>query len=1050
MLASSGGQDPVTQFLPRYRFSPTSPDHIYSPIDSTTPLITRPVLSPPRGYPADIGYTALSPNSHPLLPWLTGHDTNHGRDHPTKWKSNQGDAKCGKGSKLKKLLSPLVTPIMSPFRIFSRNAGPPPSSQPTKELSLLRSLSNVETTTAMNNTAVATPIGAPFPPGTFSPARPQTLTVINRSSLYNSLPPAGGDEVLRVISNCEGQDVLLPTLLKESVVQVERRLLFYFKQLKNIKYCYDIVEKIAIQDAHGITLLVQLLNTTESYEIQELVTGVFWNLSSSDTLKVAILKEALEPLVQVSFLCCPVKSAYLNVVIPQSGWKDGTDQYYATANGSISWTTVFRNATGCLKNLSSAGLEGRTMLRLTTGLVDSLLWTVRAAQGKNDIDNKAVENAVCILRNLSYRSPSHPLLLPVPIYPLLTPPSSPQIAIQDAHGITLLVQLLNTTESYEIQELVTGVFWNLSSSDTLKVAILKEALEPLVQVSFLCCPVKSAYLNVVIPQSGWKDGTDQYYATANGSISWTTVFRNATGCLKNLSSAGLEGRTMLRLTTGLVDSLLWTVRAAQGKNDIDNKAVENAVCILRNLSYRLDNEVPPEIKYGQNDDWRSRGLGGGQFRRKVEDGTGKKKGGKKSRDNVTVTPLPEHNTGVGLLWQPAVVRVYLDLLLECSNPETLEGAAGALQNLTACSWEPAQMVREVVRREKGLSVITSLLRLDNDYVVRATSLCLRNLAMDPKNKELLGKHAMQDLIRRLPGGDGADGITDITISGVISSLSELVTESQENAKLIRDLDGIYRLLEIARSSDLYTRQCVMSSNKALAVLWDYKDTRKVLKTQGWHISYYTRLHNIDKSDGMEFDERQSHFKISYSGPGVKSPDPTFDSHINVGTSFRNYSQKKRFLLIYCQSLTLSQSQTNVCTVWRRRPDLSALLRIKWDMAPPYSVCMTAPYPISFSISTTEHWPDPILASLKSRELWSEHWPDRSAPTIPIRLLLDLPCYAVYSALDASGRCESRQTRNKSSLDGVCALCTAVAPEVSQLSVSAGDNPDRSRAFMPRK
>ena len=57
-----------------------------------------------------------------------------------------------------------------------------------------------------------------------------------------------------------------------------------------------------------------------------------------------------------------------------------------------------------------------------------------------------------------------------------------QIAIQDAHGITLLVQLLNTTESFEIQELVTGVFWNLSSSDTLKLPILKQALESLVKV----------------------------------------------------------------------------------------------------------------------------------------------------------------------------------------------------------------------------------------------------------------------------------------------------------------------------------------------------------------------------------------------------------------------------------------------------------------------------------------------------------------------------------------------------------------------------------------
>ena len=36
---------------------------------------------------------------------------------------------------------------------------------------------------------------------------------------------------------------------------------------------------------------------------------------------------------------------------------------------------------------------------------------------------------------------------------------------------------------------------------------------------------------------------------------------------------------------------VFVFRAAQGKNDVDNKAVENAVCILRNLSYRLESEV---------------------------------------------------------------------------------------------------------------------------------------------------------------------------------------------------------------------------------------------------------------------------------------------------------------------------------------------------------------------------------------------------------------------------------------------------------------------------
>lgn len=39
-----------------------------------------------------------------------------------------------------------------------------------------------------------------------------------------------------------------------------------------------------------------------------------------------------------------------------------------------------------------------------------------------------------------------------------------------------------------------------------------------------------------------------------------------------------------------------------------------------------------------------------------------------------------------LLWQPEVVSVYLPLLSDCSNPETLEAAAGAIQNLAACDW----------------------------------------------------------------------------------------------------------------------------------------------------------------------------------------------------------------------------------------------------------------------------------------------------------------------------------------------------------------------------
>lgn len=42
--------------------------------------------------------------------------------------------------------------------------------------------------------------------------------------------------------------------------------------------------------------------------------------------------------------------------------------------------------------------------------------------------------------------------------------------------------------------------------------------------------------------------------------------------------------------------------------------------------------------------------------------------------------------GFELLYQPEVVRLYLSLLTESQNYNTLEAAAGALQNLSAGQW----------------------------------------------------------------------------------------------------------------------------------------------------------------------------------------------------------------------------------------------------------------------------------------------------------------------------------------------------------------------------
>lgn len=115
-------------------------------------------------------------------------------------------------------------------------------------------------------------------------------------------------------------------------------------------------------------------------------------------------------------------------------------------------------------------------------------------------------------------------------------------------------------------------------------------------------------------------------------------------------------------------------------------------------------------------------------------------GGPLGASNTSSRPRSDPPRGMELLWQPEVVQPYLALLSECSNPETLEAAAGAIQNLAACYWQPSVDVRAAVRKEKGLPILVELLRMEVDRVVCAVATALRNLAMDHRNKELIGKN----------------------------------------------------------------------------------------------------------------------------------------------------------------------------------------------------------------------------------------------------------------------------------------------------------------------
>ena len=64
---------------------------------------------------------------------------------------------------------------------------------------------------------------------------------------------------------------------------------------------------------------------------------------------------------------------------------------------------------------------------------------------------------------------------------------------------------------------------------------------------------------------------------------------------RNVSSAGIEARKKLRECHGLVESLIYSLRTAIDQNNVDNKPVENCVCTLRNLAFRIQEVEDPDF-----------------------------------------------------------------------------------------------------------------------------------------------------------------------------------------------------------------------------------------------------------------------------------------------------------------------------------------------------------------------------------------------------------------------------------------------------------------------
>ncbi|XP_075789559.1 plakophilin-4 isoform X8 [Pelodiscus sinensis] len=448
-----------------------------------------------------------------------------------------------------------------------------------------------------------------------------------------------------------------------------------------------------------------------------------------------------------------------------------------------------------------------------------------------------------------------------------------KIAMKNVGGIPALLRLLRKSIDAEIRELVTGVLWNLSSCDAVKMTIIRDALSTLTNT-------------VIVPHSGWNNSSfdDDHKIKFQAS----QVLRNTTGCLRNLSSAGEEARKQMRSCEGLVDSLLYVIHTCVNTSDYDSKTVENCVCTLRNLSYRLELEVPQARLLGINelDDL----LGKESPSKDSEPSCWGKKKKKKKRTSQEdqwdgVGPIPGFSKspkGVEMLWHPSVVKPYLTLLAESSNPATLEGSAGSLQNLSAGNWKFAAYIRAAVRKEKGLPILVELLRMDNDRVVSSVATALRNMALDVRNKELIGKYAMRDLVNRLPGGSGPSILSDDTVAAICCALHEVTSKNMENAKALADTGGIEKLVNITKGrGDRSSLKVVKAAAQVLNTLWQYRDLRSIYKKDGWNQNHF-----ITPVSTLERDRFKSHPSLSTTNqqmsPIIQSVGSTSSSPALLG------------------------------------------------------------------------------------------------------------------------------------------------------------------------
>ncbi|XP_029995761.1 plakophilin-1 [Sphaeramia orbicularis] len=393
-----------------------------------------------------------------------------------------------------------------------------------------------------------------------------------------------------------------------------------------------------------------------------------------------------------------------------------------------------------------------------------------------------------------------------------------KVEVQHCGGIAKALQLLKETTSTETHKQITGLLWNLSSADELKEELIATALPALTD-------------NVVVPFTCWSDNT------ANNNIH-PDVFYNATGCLRNLSSAQKKEREAMRNCNGLIDSIMSYVQSCVAEENPDDKSVENCACILHNLTYQLEAEANECFaKYYPEEETSKKAT------KTPTVGCFSPKSSKVKKAFALDEKMDTAPSGVKWLSDPKIMQTYLTLLGSAQKEGTLEACCGALQNLTASGNLGSNAISQILVQKLGvLQQIIPLLKSSNQNLQKAAVSLLGNLTRTTWLQPTMAKPMLPELASIFTSGPRAMGNSDETIATACNTLKGLMLADTESAKKVMNEELVTSLLDLSEESS-YPKGSKAASLLAYS-MWNDKNLQGHVKKLGYAKSEFINDNTI--------------------------------------------------------------------------------------------------------------------------------------------------------------------------------------------------------------